>query len=194
MIALTPHYVLSLEVSRTGDSGRWRFSLRTPDGREHLEVADVEPEARGERLELLTVVRALETLDQPSQVTLVGCSQYVRNGMRYGLPEWRSNGWRWEFFGQMLPVKSGDLWQRLDRALRFHRVECRQRRVDAPHPSATGPHHVEGRRVVGLYKVPDRRRGTRAVFARARQWIQYVRCSLNSSGGCVPPVVHIGLE
>jgi ribonuclease HI len=125
MNASTPQYILFLESSRSHDSGQWRFSLRTPDGAEQLVADDIEPETRGERLDLLTVVRALEALDQPSHVTLVGCSRYVRNGLQYGLPEWRSNGWRWEFFGQMMPVKNGDLWQRLDRALRFHQVECR---------------------------------------------------------------------
>ena len=163
----TPQFVLFLESSRNPASGRWRFSLQTPDGSEQLTADDIEPETRGERLDLLTVVRALEALDQPSQVTLVGCSRYVRNGLQYGLPEWRSNGWRWEFFGQMLPVKNGDLWQRLDRALRFHRVACRlahkvesrrgpqaecrperkaeclQRRLDAPHTRLPDPHKVK---------------------------------------------------
>ena len=140
MNAPTPHYLVCLEAGRSADSGRWRFSLRTPDGSEQFEVADVEPKIRGDRLDLLTVVRALESLDQPSQVTLIGCSPYIRQGMQYGLPEWRCNGWRWEFFGQMVPVKNGDLWQRLDRALRFHQVECRQRRFDMPHTGPDGPH------------------------------------------------------
>ena len=98
-----------------------------------IEAADVEPGLHGERLELLTVIRALESLDQPSHVTLMGCSKYVRNGMQYGLPEWQANGWRWECFGQMVPVKNFDLWQRMERALRFHHVECCHRRFDGPH-------------------------------------------------------------
>lgn len=132
MSVSTPHYSLFSKASRKGDSGRWRFVLRSADGSEQLEAADEEPTIRGERLDLLTVVRGLEALDQPSRVTVIGCSPYVRQGMRYGLSEWRSNGWRWEFFGEMVPVKNGDLWQRLDRALRFHRVDCR-RRFDPPH-------------------------------------------------------------
>jgi ribonuclease HI len=137
-----PQFVLYLESSRTPDSGQWRFSLQTPDGLEQLAADDIEPETRGERLDLLTVVRALEALDQPSKVTLIGCSRYVRNGLQYGLPEWRNNGWRWEFFGQMLPVKNGDLWQRVDRALRFHQVECRQGARPEPRPECL----VESRR------------------------------------------------
>ncbi|MGO9108248.1 MAG: RNase H family protein [Thermoguttaceae bacterium] len=112
--------------------GQWQFVLRAKDGTQRFEAKDAEPELPSERLDLLTVVRALESLDQPSRVTLVECSDYVWKGVRYGLPEWRTNGWRWEFFGQMVPVKNSDLWQRLDRALRFHDVECQRRRFDRP--------------------------------------------------------------
>jgi ribonuclease HI len=83
---------------------------------------------------LLTLVRALESLDQPSKVTLIGCSNYIRQGIQYGVAEWRANDWLWEWFGQMVPVKNADLWQRLDRSLAFHEVECGLRRIDAAHP------------------------------------------------------------
>lgn len=134
-----PHYLLLAEASSSPDSGWWRFRLRSTDETNHLEESDEEPSTRGERLALLTVVRAMEALDQPSRVTLVGCSRYVRHGMTYGLPEWRDNGWRWEFFGQMVPVRDSDLWQRLDRALRFHDVEHSSRRMDAAHPQVPCP-------------------------------------------------------
>jgi ribonuclease HI len=129
----SPHYLLFAQVDRTEGTGRWRFVMRTNDGAQQFEAADSEPGLRGERLDLLTVVRALESLDQPSQVTLVDCSDYIWKGVQYGLPEWNSNGWQWEFFGQMVPVKNSDLWQRMDRALRFHEVECRRRRFDPAH-------------------------------------------------------------
>ncbi len=128
----TPHFLLSSHVDQTQGSGQWQFVLRTKDGSQQFEANDTEPELPSERLDLLTVVRALESLDQPSRVTLVECSDYIWKGVCFGLPEWRTNGWRWEFFGQMVPVKNSDLWQRLDRALRFHNVECRRRRFDRP--------------------------------------------------------------
>lgn len=135
----TPHYLLFSQTSRCSKSGRWRFALRTADGSEQFEATDVEPGTRGERLDLLTVVRALESLDQPSRVTLVGCNPYIRRGVQYGLPQWRVNGWRWEFFGQLVPVKNGDLWQRMERLLQFHRVEYRSRRLDPPHEPLVDP-------------------------------------------------------
>ncbi|MCE5268140.1 MAG: hypothetical protein LLG00_09670 [Planctomycetaceae bacterium] len=140
MSSQSPHYLLLSEASRAAGFGRWRFVLRPVDGSAPIEATDVEPDVWGERLDLLTVLRALETLDQPSRVTLIGCSRYVEQGILYGLQEWKENDWRWECFGQMTPVRDADLWQRMDRALQFHRVECRQRRIDAGHGLAHGPH------------------------------------------------------
>jgi ribonuclease HI len=140
MNASTPHYLLMSEASRTEGLGNWRFVLRPVDGSTAFEVADTEPDTWGERLDLLTVVRALESLDRPSRVTLIGCTRYVQQGLLFGLSEWRDNGWRWEYFGQMAPVRDADLWQRMDRILNFHRVECGQRRFDASHSLVKDPH------------------------------------------------------
>ena len=170
-----PHYLLFSETSRTCDSGLWCFSLQTADGSEEFEAADEEPKIRGERLDLLTVVRALESLDQPSRVTLVGCSPYVRQGMQWGLREWRSNGWQWEFFGQMVPVKNGDLWQRLDRALVFHTVDRRHRRFDPPHsrrPVANGA----GRKAAGKHS------GEFGIRKRAGRGLRYGESRRSANG------------
>jgi ribonuclease HI len=135
-----PHYLLSSETNRSVGLGRWRFVLRAADGSVRFEAADVEPDVWGERLDLLTVVRALESLDQPSKVTLVGCTRYVEQGVQFGMSEWRDNGWRWEYFGQMAPVRDADLWQRMEHTLQFHKVDCGQRRFDAAEEMVAGPH------------------------------------------------------
>lgn len=61
--------------------GLWRFVLRGDDGSAMLVAEDVEPDIQGERLELLSVVRGLEALEQPSRVTLMTPSVYVREGI-----------------------------------------------------------------------------------------------------------------
>jgi len=133
MKVATPHFLLFSESSRKNQQGQWRFVLQSLDGAEQLEAADDEPEVQGERLELLAVVRGLEALEQPSRVTLVTPSKYVNRGLTFGLEEWRTNGWEWEHYGEMVPVKNRDLWQRVDQALRFHQLECRTWRFDLPH-------------------------------------------------------------
>jgi len=133
MIGEAPRYYLFSGSKEGADAGHWKFVLRHADGSQRLTAEDVEPGVCGERLELLTIVRGLEALDQPSRVTLMTSSSYVREGIRRGVVEWRKNGWRWERFGQMVPVKNLDLWQRVDRAMQFHQVDCRTYRIDPPH-------------------------------------------------------------
>ena len=137
MSASIPHYHLFSESIDDPGNSRWRFVLRSADGVDHLEADEAETGFHGERLELLAVVRGLEALDQPSHVTLVTSSAYLREGIRNSLPEWRKNGWCWEFYGQMVPVKNADLWKRVNQAMNYHTVECRSRnwRFDPPHLS-----------------------------------------------------------
>lgn len=160
MSASPPHYYLFCGSGGQCAAGRWRFVLRSADGANRLEADDVEPGMRSERLELLAVVRGLEALDQPSHVTLITSSAHLREGVRYGLSEWRRNGWRWECFGQMVPVKNHDLWQRVDRAMRFHQVDCSSWRFDPPHdlvPPMEGARPVEGRGARALSRLWKRR-------------------------------------
>lgn len=138
MSSPNPHYLLFAEATDDGSVSRWRFVLQASDGTHSLEAEDAEPAVRGERLALLAVVRALESLDQPSRVTLACCPEYVRRGLLYGIDDWRRQGWRWEWFDRMVPVKNKDLWQRLDRAMAFHRVEAGGWRLDLPHGVPAG--------------------------------------------------------
>lgn len=142
MCTSAPHFHLFSESNKRNHLGEWKFVLQAADGSATLEATDNESECSGERLELLAVVRGLEALDQPSRVTVITSSKYVNRGVTYGLEEWRRNDWTWECFGEMVPVKNADLWQRLDRAAAIHSVEYRGPRIDAAHqqpPRPRGP-------------------------------------------------------
>ena len=141
----TPHYLLMAEAGRSDRFGHWRFVLRPVDGSAGVEVVDVEPGTWGDRLNLLTVVRGLESLDQPSRVMVVGCTRYVEQGIQFGMAEWRDHDWRWEYFGQMMPVRDADLWRRMDRIRQFHRVDCGKRRFDSADGLLSGPHWGKAR-------------------------------------------------
>jgi len=106
--------------------------LQNVETERRFSAADTEPADCGERLELLAVVRGLEALDGPARVTLVTKSRYVSRGIKSGLAEWRRNDWNWERFGRMVPVRDCDLWQRVDRALGFHKVDCQAWQFDSP--------------------------------------------------------------
>jgi hypothetical protein len=132
-----PHYRLVSEVREgrgdgwEGDEvgGRWRFILETLEGERLLEAEDREEGCDEERLALLSVVRGLEALDEPSHVILTTTNGNVGRGLRFGLAAWRDNGWRSERFGELVRVRDEDLWRRVDRALQFHSLDCRVGRV-----------------------------------------------------------------
>ena len=138
----TPHYLLltgsqqNLPVEVSNDNqrqqqgidpcgGRWHFVLEPISQGSRIEADELEPGVSGERLNLLAVVRGIEALEQPSQVTLITPSKYVGRGIRSGIAFWREHNWHWERFGEMAPVKHDDLWKRIDRAMKYHKVDCR---------------------------------------------------------------------
>ena len=132
MTAPPAHYLLFTEATiDSSDGGTWRFVLEHVGAGEALSASDVEAVECPERLELFAVVRGLEAIDHPAKVTLVTKSRYVGRGLKRGLADWRANGWHWERFGRVVPVRDHDLWRRVDRALQFHQVECRLWQFDA---------------------------------------------------------------
>jgi len=148
------------EIAAAEYGGRWRFVLQTPEGQTLLDAEDEEEGNSRERLELLAIVRGLEALDQPSQVTLVTQSQAISRGLREGLAQWRDNDYQWERFGSLTPIKNRDLWQRVDQALSIHQVNCRlvsgggsddlnqsSPQPDAPSVTMPKPRRVRGKQL-----------------------------------------------
>lgn len=134
-----PRYVLIAESERQDEGPQWRFALHAADGSVTVAACDREESADDDRLVLLAVVRGLEALDQPADVTIVTRSTSVLRGLTRGINDWRNNHWRWERFGRLTPIRDADLWQRVDKALQFHSVECRSWRMDQPEKAALPP-------------------------------------------------------
>jgi ribonuclease HI len=75
------------------------------------------------RMELMAVIKALETLQKKSDVVVFSDSQYVVRAMMEGwVDNWRANGWTRDK-GQKL--MNADLWQALDALNQKHDVEYR---------------------------------------------------------------------
>lgn len=63
------------------------------------------------RMEMRAALEALESLDEPSEVTLYTDSAYLSRAFNEGwLDNWQRNGWR---TSSKKPVKNKDLWQQL---------------------------------------------------------------------------------
>jgi ribonuclease HI len=132
MTAPKPHYLLFCDGNTPASSdsaasqrGRWRFVLEDVESGVRTEATDQEQSCAPDRCALVSVLRGLESLEQPSRVTLITTSRYVTRGLQYGLTEWRENDFTWEHFGAVQPIRNSDIWRRIDRTLAFHQVQCR---------------------------------------------------------------------
>ncbi|MEO1328810.1 MAG: ribonuclease HI [Pseudomonadota bacterium] len=114
--------------------GGWGVLLIARDGDAVLkerELSGGEAETTNNRMELTAAIAALETLERPSEITVVTDSAYVRDGVTKWIHGWRRNGWR---TADKKPVKNEDLWRRLDEARARHRVEWEWVKGHAGHP------------------------------------------------------------
>ena len=85
------------------------------------------------RMELLAVIVALETLVDPSEVLIYSDSTYVVNGITKGWAEkWRRRGWMKKRGVRQIP--NADLWQRLLVLCERHQVNMRWVRGHSGNP------------------------------------------------------------
>ena len=83
------------------------------------ELSGAEANTTNNRMELLSVITALETLKEPCEVSLFTDSQYVANAINLGwLTTWQNKGWKRKG-GE---VKNPDLWVKLVPLLEMHNV------------------------------------------------------------------------
>lgn len=108
--------------------GGWGVLLRYRHHEKTLQGA--ERETTNNRMELMAAIAGLESLKRPSRVRLTTDSQYVMNGLRSWLKDWKRRGWK---TADRKPVKNVDLWQRLDEAASRHEVEYEWVRGHAGH-------------------------------------------------------------
>ncbi|QSX35242.1 ribonuclease HI [Shewanella avicenniae] len=83
------------------------------------------------RMELLAVIVALESLKEPCSVTLTSDSQYMRQGITQWIHNWKRKGW---VTSNKTPVKNVDLWKRLDAACQQHSIDWLWVKGHAGHP------------------------------------------------------------
>ncbi|MBR2460737.1 MAG: ribonuclease HI [Clostridia bacterium] len=96
------------------------------------ELSDGYPETTNNKMELLAVIVALETLKEPCRVTVTSDSKYVVDAIAKGwLDSWMSHGWK-KADGK--PALNAELWQRLTVQLNRHKVDFVWVKGHAGHP------------------------------------------------------------
>ena len=98
--------------------GGWGVLLRFNDHEKRL--CGGEAETTNNRMELMAVIQALESLKRECKIKLTSDSQYVLKGINEWMENWKKRGWK---TSAKKPVKNVDLWQRLDKACENHDIE-----------------------------------------------------------------------
>ena len=110
--------------------GGWGAILRF--GKHEKELSGGEKETTNNRMELTAVIRALEALKEPCEVTLTTDSRYVADGLEKGWARsWQQNGWR---KADKKPALNPDLWERLLQLTDTHEVTVCWIKGHAGHP------------------------------------------------------------
>lgn len=98
--------------------GGWGALLRL--GQVEKELCGGELATTNNRMEMMAVIEALQTLKRPVQVRVHTDSQYVQKGISEWIHGWKRRGWK---TADKKPVKNEDLWRRLDTLAAGHRIE-----------------------------------------------------------------------
>ncbi|MBT4890081.1 MAG: ribonuclease HI [Rhodospirillales bacterium] len=109
--------------------GGWGTILRF--GEAEKEISGGEENTTNNRMELLAVIRGLESLKRPVTVDVYTDSTYVRDGITKWIHNWKRNGWK---TSAKKPVKNDDLWKLLDEQMKRHDVTLHWVKGHAGHP------------------------------------------------------------
>ena len=103
--------------------GGWGYILQHPGTLKEMEASGGERETTNNKMELTAVIRGLEALKEPCEVTLYADSKYVGQGIESWMAGWKRRGWKRKEGSKLVPVKNIELWQRLDELTQRHRVK-----------------------------------------------------------------------
>ncbi len=96
------------------------------------ELSGGEPETTNNRMELLAVINALESLKEPCKVKITTDSKYVCDAfLKNWLTSWLNNGWK---TANKKPVKNKELWERLLNLSKKHELSWFWIKGHAGHP------------------------------------------------------------
>jgi len=121
-------------------------------------------EVTSQRMELMAVFMALESLDRPARVTLFSSSRYVIDAGNSNLGKWKRNGWMTSAKRAHEPpgqVANKQLWQRVDKARGLHEVRWKHvpRHAGDPHNERAHELAVEGMEAAA-FNSPESRAGS----------------------------------
>ena len=95
--------------------GGWAYIV--DDDGTRFEACGHEPDTTNNQMELMALIQALSSLDEPCEVDIYSDSKYVLQGLEKWMENWKKNGWR---TAAKKPVKNKELWEALDKLKGTH--------------------------------------------------------------------------
>lgn len=127
-----PNVTMYTDGACTGNPGPGGYGAIIEDeGGGVREVLGGEKRTTNNRMELMAVIRGLESLEPAISVRIISDSQYVVKGMTQWIHGWKRKGWKTASGGA---VKNRDLWVRLSELVGQRQVEWEWVRGHAGHP------------------------------------------------------------
>jgi len=109
--------------------GGWGALLRM--GKHEKELSGAEADTTNNRMEMTAVIRALEALIEPCDVTLYSDSKYVLDGITKWVHGWKKRGW---VNASKKPVRNADLWHELIEVSDRHQIDWQWVKGHSGHP------------------------------------------------------------
>ncbi|MAS00425.1 MAG: ribonuclease HI [Nitrosomonadales bacterium] len=94
-----------------GNPGPGGWGALIVDGDIENEIFGGEENTTNNRMEIMAVIMALETIDTQNEITIFTDSKYVQKGINEWINKWKINGWK---SSNNKTVKNKDLWVQLD--------------------------------------------------------------------------------
>ena len=104
----------------SGNPGPGGWAAVLIHGKNLKTVSGQERDTTNNRMELLSVIKSLEILNQLCEIELYSDSQYVIKGITKWIYNWRKKNWRGS---NKKPIKNKDLWQKLDKLSQKHKIK-----------------------------------------------------------------------
>lgn len=102
--------------------GGWSFIIEHPASNSKIEGSGGQPDSTNNQMELMGLIKALESLKLSCNVTVCSDSQYLLKGISEWLPGWVKNNWK-RGKKKDQPVKNIDLWKQLHEFTKKHTIK-----------------------------------------------------------------------
>jgi len=125
-----PKVDIYTDGSCIGNPGPGGYGAVLVSGGRRKEISQGFKRTTNQRMELMAVIAALDTLKKPADIRLYTDSMYVRNGITSWVRNWVRNGWK---TAGKKPVRNRDLWERLIDLADRHEIEWKWIKGHAGH-------------------------------------------------------------